>query len=65
MKSKDRAFADLTLEGSLAPENVLRIWEPTTRTLNDWHEAFLAVDLCGHGMAVLILLKSRRPGKHH
>jgi hypothetical protein len=49
MKSKDRAFADLTLEGSLVPENVLRIWESTTRTLNDWHEAFLAVDLQDEG----------------
>jgi hypothetical protein len=49
MKSKDRAFADLTLEGSLAPENVLRTWESTTRTLNDWHEAFLAVDLQDEG----------------
>jgi hypothetical protein len=49
IKSKDRAFADLTLEGSLVPENVLRTWESTTRTLNDWHEAFLAVDLQDEG----------------
>jgi hypothetical protein len=45
MKSKDRAFVDLTLEGSLVPANVLKIWESSSRTLNDWHEAFLAVDL--------------------
>jgi hypothetical protein len=49
MKTKDRAFADLTLEGSLVPENELRTWESTTRTSNDWHEAFLAVDLQDEG----------------
>jgi hypothetical protein len=43
MKQKDRAFADLTLEGRLVPAEVLERWESTTRTLNDWHEAFLAV----------------------
>jgi hypothetical protein len=43
LKQKDRAFADLTLEGRLVPAEVLERWEATTRTLNDWHEAFLAL----------------------
>jgi hypothetical protein len=62
MKSKDRAFADLTLEGSLVPENVLRIWESTTWTLNDWHEAFLAVDLQDEGDFDNQVLEIQRAG---
>jgi hypothetical protein len=43
LKQKDRAFTNLTLEGQLVPAEVLERWESTTRSLNDWHEAFLAV----------------------
>ena len=45
MKTKDRAFPDLMLDGTLVPPEVLQIWESTSRTLKDWHEAFLVVDL--------------------
>jgi hypothetical protein len=43
LKNKERAFGDLTLEGSLVPPEVLERWESTTRPLSNWHEAFLAV----------------------
>jgi hypothetical protein len=44
MKQKDKAFADLTLEGRLVPDEVMKRWEETTRTFYDWHEAFLAME---------------------
>jgi hypothetical protein len=35
LKTKDRAFADLTLRGSLVPDDVLGRWMGTTRSLKD------------------------------
>jgi hypothetical protein len=43
LKTIDRAFADLTLEGGLVPEEVMERWESATRTFKEWHKAFLAV----------------------
>jgi hypothetical protein len=43
LNTKERAFVDLTLSGSLVPDDVLTRWEGTSRTLEVWHEAFLAV----------------------